>query len=211
MKKYLLVILISVIDYYLTSYLGYIIATYVYLKWKLLSINNLLILAYFIKLPIVLLTWLLIKKYFSETKFNQTKYPKFKVYLIALFPTIIFLTYRHIINDISYVEISNYRQVVRYVITYLFLIPIVEELIYRGIMFRIIVNKNNIVVSSIIISFLFMLIHIDSNNIDLSYLFYIFITGMVLFFVRLNNGLFNSIVVHSLINLTVYVFQLLIN
>ena len=78
-------------------------------------------------------------------------------------------------------------------------------------MFRIIVNKNNIVVSSIIISFLFMLIHIDSNNIDLSYLFYIFITGMVLFFVRLNNGLFNSIVVHSLINLTVYVFQLLIN
>jgi len=211
LKKYLLVILISVIDYYLTSYLGYIIATYVYLKWKLLSINNLLILAYFIKLPIVLLTWLLIKKYFSETKFNQTKYPKFKVYLIALFPTIIFLTYRHIINDISYVEISNYRQVVRYVITYLFLIPIVEELIYRGIMFRIIVNKNNIVVSSIIISFLFMLIHIDSNNIDLSYLFYIFITGMVLFFVRLNNGLFNSIVVHSLINLTVYVFQLLIN
>ena len=207
----MLIILISIIDYYLTSYLGYIIATYVYLKWKLLSINNLLILAYFIKLPIVLLTWLFIKKYFSETKFNQTKYPKFKVYLIALFPTIIFLIYRHIINDISYIEISNYRQVVRYVITYLFLVPIVEELIYRGIMFRIIVNKNNIVVSSIIISFLFMLIHIDPNNIDLSYLFYIFITGMVLFFVRLNNGLFNSIVVHSLINLTVYIFQLLVS
>ncbi len=208
--KYLLALLVSIINYLITYLLGFLVSKYFYNEWQLISINTIFFFIYLFNVIIVFIEWLIFNKFFRYVQYvEQSEYKTIFYLFFFLLPTFFFIGYKLSIGDVHGFNIKNYTQVINYVAVHILFIPVIEELIYRDIMFKILVkNKRNIVLVSIFISFLFMLTHISPDNVDLLYLFYIFLNGMLLFLIRLKKGLLFSIIAHSSINLVVYLFQL---
>ena len=85
--------------------------------------------------------------------------------------------------------------------------PIIEELVYRGILVHILFKNSTLgLIEIVYISFLFMLAHIDLT-VNFLYLGYIFTIGVILLLIRIRKGLLVSIFIHSLINLIVFFFR----
>ncbi len=210
-KKVLLAIFLSVLNYAITFLLGYFFSYLLYYRLSETGFIYILSIVYFFNLLIVLAEWWIIKRYFiKESEISQVTNNKvLRNIFIVLLPAFLFTGYRLYIGNLASFNIDT-DKIINHIIVYVLLIPVIEEIIYRDVLFKILIKtKIKIVLVAIIISFLFMLTHIDPYKFDLLYLIYAFIVGMGLFFVRLKNGLFFSILTHSLINLIILLFYLI--
>lgn len=207
--KYFYVFVIVLINYLISYLLNYFIIHYIFVEWHILSTSKyILFLANLINLIIVVIQWYLFNKKLKKIdKQFINRLPIIFLYLFIFVATALYQLY--IIGEIEYIQVSVLSKKIFYIISFIVLIPIFEELIYRDILVRVLINNNNISIGNIVyISLLFTLIHIISNNINWLYLFFVFIIGAILLLIRLRKGLLASIIVHSLVNLIVFLFRL---
>lgn len=86
------------------------------------------------------------------------------------------------------------------------LIPVVEEIYYRGVLFSAFKNKFGIIAGLIVSSFFFALMHVRSDQYWLFSFLYAFLVGAVFAWLYHSSGsLLPSIVSHCLLNLTTLV------
>ncbi|SMC81046.1 hypothetical protein [Moheibacter sediminis] len=212
-KKILLVIFLSILNYAITFSLGYFFSYLLYDRLSETAFIYILSIVYFFNLLIVLAEWWIIKKYFlKEQEFtNKINSRAIGNILIVLIPTFLFAGYKLFTGNLLSFNINtDFDKIINHIIVYILLMPVIEQIIYGDILFKILIKtKIKIALVATIISFLYMLTSMDPYKIDLMYLVYTFIVGMGLFFVRLKNGLFFSIVAHSLINLVILFFYLI--
>lgn len=208
--KYIYVLLVAIVNYAITFFIGYLVSTFLYLELKVIPLSIIFVLIYTINIVIVFIEWILLNKFFKELNVKFEKSVNIKTYILLLIlPTILFLSYKIFVNDFVYIEIINSTQVLFYILSNIILVPIIEEILYRDILIKILLNKGSgILFTAIFTSFLFSLTHLVPDDIDMLYLVYIFLNGMVLFYIRIKNNLFFAIISHSIINLVVYFFEI---
>lgn len=104
-------------------------------------------------------------------------------------------------EDVASVELSWLNYLLIFVKTVI-LIPIVEELFFRGIILKnLIKNNKGVVLSIIFTSFLFMLVHINFMSVNFITLATVFIFSIFSGFVYIKYGLLYSILFHWAYNL----------
>ena len=127
----------------------------------------------------------------------------FKVIPLALLVIIIFRFIIYPFMPITYVnrELNHYLLVFG-IFNIVILQPVIEELLFRHILFKVLnPNRKNLVVYVLLSSFLFSAFHFNPININLQYLFVILLLGMILALIYLKAGFFGSLIGHVVYNL----------
>lgn len=210
--KYIYAILFFLLNYLFDFFLAFIIMDMLVLKINCIDSDTMFLVTQFISMVFVLFEWFLFSKYYKQFRLKRADSRDiniWKLFVIVILPTVLFLSYEHFVNQSQIPQSLDVKKFFLYELIYFTLIPITEELIYREILYKILIKKN-VFISSIIISILFSLTHIGVGKIEVVYLFYIFVNGMVLFFVRFRKNLLYSIISHSLINVIVFTYQYII-
>ena len=216
MTKYIYVILFTVFNYLLTYAIGYFIGRIA----GILLVQNLsdtdpitvkkaaLAVVYSINIIIVLIEWKIFKKYIGKIKPIASNNINILMFVGVLIIPIFYIIYRFFIG-IPYTDTSDTSIVLYSIVSNIILLPIIEELIYRDILFRVFFKNSDDVVKGILfISFLFTLTHIGSWNINWLYLIHIFFLSIFFFFLRIKYGLLYAILAHSFINFTWFLLKI---
>ena len=210
-KVILTISLIFVLNYLITFFLGYFLSYSLYDEISQKAYVYILSIVNTFNLFLVFIEWWLIRKYILKEQKEFYKIVNNKLYrniLVVLFPALAFAIYSLLTDRLISLDFENHiHEIINQILVYILLIPLIEEIIYREILFKLLIKaKTKIYWIGLVTSLLFTLIHINPLEFDLFYLLYIFIIGLVLFFVRLKNGLLASIITHSLVNSIMIIF-----
>lgn len=213
-KVILIIFLIFILNYLISFFLGYFLSYTLYDEISQKVYVYILSIVNTFNLLVVFIEWWIIRQYIFKEQKESYKIINDKLLrniLIVLFPAFLFAIYSLFTNRLISLDFERHiNEIINQILVYILLIPLIEEIIYREILFKILIKaKTKIYWIGLITSFLFTLIHVNPLEFDLFYLLYIFIIGLGLFFVRLKNGLLASIVTHSLVNLIMIVFYLI--
>ena len=219
----------SIIKGLLTIFIYFILRFFTYLPLYLLNINPnslsfnakiiYLIIYEIIALSIILL--ILNKEIFNDFKDFKNKFKLyFKKYFVYWFLLLFLMITSNLIIQLIYPGSSSlnedsFRNTFSYAPIYAFIsaclfAPIIEELIFRMCIKKIVKNKYLFIFAS---SFIFGSLHIIgniSNSYDLLYLFPYLLPGLVLSYVYYSsNNIFTSIGIHFIHNTVLVIIQFL--
>lgn len=149
-----------------------------------------------------------------DVKEQLTKIRLTTIFLFSLLAILIFLLILPLVNPVDFFEkIANHKITAHqldfiifenpnfYDIFYFFLMviitPIIEEILYRGIILNLLLKKYSVIISLILSSLIFAFIHLNFIGIG-----YLFLYGLLFGFAYYKTkSLFTSILLHFLINL----------
>ncbi|MFV0469765.1 MAG: lysostaphin resistance A-like protein [Dysgonomonas sp.] len=151
--------------------------------------------------------YVLYRKKYAEKSTFKTKYFIYTAISAIVYYVILFLSQS---EHNSIVEHVLYREIF-YIITFLILYPIIEEIFFRGILLKMLANDIPLILNIIIVSLLFASIHIFSiRGLDFSIMylsqFFIFIIISSFIYIKTKN-IYCSILFHFVYNLCWYLFR----
>ena len=205
--KWFLSILFVLLNYLFIFFAVPFVYKFFFERLSIINISDIFIIVHFLDVLFVLFLYAIFYKYYrqSVSERNNDKNIEFLyLVIIVMLPTIVFLLYKYLVGEINYNDF-NVKEFFLYQLAYITFIPFTEEILFREILYKILI-KYNIFVVSIFISILFTVIHIGVGEFDLIYLLYIFLNGVVLFYVRYKKNLYYVIASHAMINMIVIFF-----
>lgn len=199
-QAYAYALLLTAANFLLSILLTFFVLRYLVSEWKIISFDYLLITVVLLNLLVVLIQWYYLAK-------NKTlgifEIPKNSFITGGLYLGIILLTilYQFYHGNTPSINKKDLFYQIPLLLSTIVIVPIIEELVYREILIKILGIKSKLTfIDLIYLSFLFTLIHIDINSINWLYLAHIFIMGIFLLLIRIRLGLAASIVMHIVIN-----------
>lgn len=197
--KYLYILVIAVINYFASIFIGYLVFSY--LNSNGYTYGGGLVIAYSINAIIVFFEWLFFKEYLNKIKNIILGNINVLIYSsLFLFPVFYFI-YKVIFGKLVYLDTSDMTKVIYYIASNIIIVPVIEELIYRDVLYRVFFKNSDEVVKGIVfISFLFTLTHIASWDINWFYLIHTFFLSIIFFLLRIRYGLLYAILAHSFVN-----------
>jgi membrane protease YdiL (CAAX protease family) len=207
------VIGLTVLYYLILNGITYVLFTNVPIEF--LDTNDKIYLLELIPLTIVLLITIIVYKLLIKRKLNK------KSSFLSLRPFIIIIVLAFLLRFIrdpiyrfdeiffsglgnlssEYLKAPHIKEQLFLIFNTLFLGPVLEELMFRGIVLRTLIEKKiNIALSIFISSLLFALIHLNYINFDFTSVTASFVSGVLIGIVYLRYGLFYSIFFHICIN-----------
>lgn len=200
MTKYIFILLISVFNYFLTYYIVFFIAKFLYNEEQLIPVKAVFVVTYSINIVLVLIEWKIFIKYIGKIKTIASNNINLLMFVVLSIIPISYILYKGFLG-VPYIDISDTEVVLYSIVSSIILLPIIEELIYRDILYRVFFKNSADVVKGILfISFLFTLTHIASWDINWFYLIHVFFLSIIFFLLRIKYGLLYSILAHSFVN-----------